>query len=137
MNEKLELVLRVTLDRSALKRRSPHMGEGDAPFFILGLVQALLSSRFSDQCCEVVLESATGLDARFLQSMSSFAQRHQRAIRELRTYGETMVDDQEVLDVLQRFHTVTAMPVGSKWRVSRCPSEAEQASSSVRKQIKH
>jgi hypothetical protein len=53
MGEKLEIALRVTLDRAALARRLGRPVEKETAFFILGLVHAQLCSHYGDDCCTV------------------------------------------------------------------------------------
>lgn len=119
MGDKLEITLRVTLDRPGLERRLRQPIENDKAFFILGLVQAQLTRYFGQECCRVEMEAATGLTASLIGVMNDFARDHQRAIDSLHEQGEVIVDDADLADVLQLHHDVVVTPVGSRWRVAR------------------
>lgn len=117
MDRRLELTLRVTLDRAGVRKRLKKPVESDTAFFILGMVHALLTSKYGDEYCTVEMESATGLDAEFVRSMNSFARRHKAAMDALETYGEVWVEDQELLEVLQLLHNVVVTQVDGRWHV--------------------
>lgn len=119
MGDKLEMVLRVTLDRPGLERKLERKVENDTAFFVLGMVHAQLTGAFGDEHCEVDLESATGLEAGFVRSMNSFARRHKRVLDAFESQGEVMVEDQDILEVFQALHDVVITPLGRRWRVVR------------------
>lgn len=119
MSDRLEITLRVTLDRDGAAEHLGRPIDKDTAFFVLGLVHAQLTSTFGDDHCVVELETATGLQQAFLRSMNSFARRHKRALQALDANGEVMVDDEDVLEVFQLLHDVIVTPIGSRWRVVR------------------
>lgn len=119
MHDKLEITLRITLDRPGLERQLKRPVETDTAFFVLGLVHAQLTSAFGDDYCRVDMESATGLDPQFVRSMNSFARRHKRALEALELHGEVMVEDKDILEVFQLLHDVVITPLGSRWHVMR------------------
>lgn len=115
--ERLELTLRITLDRAGVRRRLKEPVESDTAFFILGMVHALLTSKYGGEHCTVEMESATGLHPDFVRSMNSFARRHKAALDALETYGEVFVEDRDLLEVFQALHDVVVTPVGHRWRI--------------------
>lgn len=119
MADKLEITLRITLDRKGLERQTGRAIENDTAFFVLGLVHAQLTSTFGDDHCMVDMESATGISPDLIRAMNSFARRHKRALEALDRDGEVMVDDRDVLEVFQTLHDVIITPLGSRWRVVR------------------
>lgn len=127
MGDKLEITLRITLDRPGVERHLGRAVENDTAFFILGLVHAQLTDTFGDEHCMVDMESATGLDPAFVRSMNSFARRHKKALETLESNGEVMVADQDILEVFQLLHNVIITPLGGRWRVSRMDLGAEPA----------
>lgn len=119
MGEKLEITLRITLDRAGLERRLGRPVDHDQAFFVLGMVYAQLSSRFGEEDCTVEMTDATGVDRDLLQPMNAFARELRRTLRRLDEAGEAVVDDPELLAVLQITQEVMAMPEGGRWRVTR------------------
>lgn len=119
MADKLEITLRITLDRPGLQRHLRRVVENDTAFFVLGLVHAQLTSTFGDDNCTVDMEAATGVSPDLIRSMNSFARRHKRALQALEDYGEAIVDEQDVLEVLGLLHDVVITPLGGRWRVTR------------------
>lgn len=119
MEDKLEITLRITLDRPGLEKQLRRRVENDTAFFILGLVHAQLTSTFGDDYCQVDLETATGVNPQLIRSMNSFARRHKKALEALELQGEVVVEDRDVLEVMQTLHDVIITPVGAKWHVSR------------------
>ncbi len=117
MDQRLELTLRVTLDRAGVRKRLKKPVESDTAFFILGMVHALLTSKYGVEHCTVEMESATGLDSEFVRSMNSFARRHKAAMDALESCGEVWVEDQELLEVIQLLHDVVVTPVDGRWHV--------------------
>ncbi|MFZ5813908.1 MAG: hypothetical protein ACOY93_01215 [Bacillota bacterium] len=115
--DRLEVTLRIRLDRAGVRRRLKEAVESDTAFFILGMVHALLTSKYGDEHCTVEMESATGLDPAFVRSMNSFARRHKAALDALETYGEVYVEDRDLLEVFQALHDVVITPVGHRWRI--------------------
>lgn len=115
--ERLEVTLRITLDRAGVRRRRKEPVESDTAFFILGMVHALLTSKYGDDHCTVEMESATGLDPTFVRSMNSFARRHKAALDALENHGEVYVEDRDLLEVFQALHDVVITPVGHRWRI--------------------
>lgn len=115
--EKLEVTLRITLDRTGVRRRRKQPVESDTAFFILGMVHALLTSKYGDEHCTVEMDSATGLDPAFVRSMNSFARRHKAALDALETYGEVYVEDRDLLEVFQALHAVVITQIGQGWRI--------------------
>lgn len=91
--------------------------DSDTAFFILGMVHALLTSKYGDEACTVEMESATGLDPAFVRSMNSFARRHKAALDALETNGEVYVEDRDLLEVFQALHDVIITQVGHRWRI--------------------
>lgn len=119
MGEKLEIALRITLNRAGVERRLRRPVGADHAFFVLGMVYAQLSSRFGEEDCTVEMTDATGVDRSLLEPMNAFARELRRTLRRLDETGEAWVDDPELLSILQITHEVTAMPVGGRWRVTR------------------
>lgn len=119
MHEKVEINLRITLDRSGLQRRLGRAIENDFAFYVLGLVHAQLSSQFGDEACLVDMDSATGLSPSLVRSMNSFARRHKLSLDALDRDGEVLVEDRDVVEVFELLHNVIITPVGSRWRVVR------------------
>lgn len=119
MEDKLEITLRITLDRPGLERQLRRRVENDTAFFILGLVHAQLTSTFGDDHCQVDLETATGVNPQLIRSMNSFARRHKKALEALELQGEVIVEDRDVVEVMQTLHDVIITPVGAKWHVCR------------------
>jgi len=119
MGDKLEITLRITLDRPGVERHLGRSIENDTAFFVLGLVHAQLTGTFGDDHCFVDMDSATGLDPAFVRSMNSFARRHKKALETLETVGEVTVADKDILEVFQLLHNVIITPVGGRWRVAR------------------
>lgn len=119
MEDKLEITLRITLDRPGLEKRLRHPLENDKAFFILGLVHAQLTSSFGNEHCRVEMEAATGVDPGLIRALSSFPQRHKQAVTTLDERGEVLVEDRDVLEVLTIMHDVIITPVGPRWRVAR------------------
>jgi hypothetical protein len=117
--DKLEITLRITLDRLGLEQRLGRTVENDTAFFVLGLVYAQLTGHFGDDHCNVDMEAATGINPRLIQTMNSFARRHKRALEALDTHGEALVEDRDVLEVMQQLQDVLITPLGTKWRVTR------------------
>lgn len=115
--EKLEISLRIKLDRAGVRKRLKETVESDTAFFILGMVHALLTSKYGDEHCTVEMEAATGLNPEFVRSMNSFARRHKAALDALETYGEVFVEDRDLLEVFQALHDVVITPVGHRWRI--------------------
>lgn len=125
MGEKLEITLRITLDRPGLEKEWKRPVENDTAFYVLGLVHAQLTSIFGDEHCTVDMESVTGLDTAFVRSMNSFARRHKRALDSLEHHGEALIEDRDLLEVFEVLHDVIITPIGGKWRVSRLEPTAE------------
>ncbi len=125
MGDRLEITLRITLDRPGLEKLWKRAVENDTAFYVLGLVHAQLTSTFGDDTCTVDMESATGLDTAFVRSMNSFARRHKRALDTLDAQGEVLIEDRDLLEVFQVLHDVVITPIGSRWRVSRVTLPAE------------
>lgn len=126
MADKLEITLRITLDRPGLERRLQRPVENDTAFFVLGLLHAQLTSYFGDEHCQVEMESATGVNPALIRSMNSFARRHKRALEALDLQGEVIVEEQDVLEVLGLLHNVVITPLGARrWRVARYGSPDE------------
>lgn len=125
MADKLEITLRITLDRPGLQRSLRRAVENDTAFFVLGLVHAQLTSTFGDENCVVDMESATDVNPDLIRTMNSFARRHKRALQALEDYGEAIVDDQDVLEVLGLLHDVVITPLGGRWRVARSSALTE------------
>jgi hypothetical protein len=119
MEDKLEVTLRITLDRSGLERQLRRKVENDTAFFILGMVHAQITGAFGDDYCAVEMESGTGLNPQLVKAMNSFPRRHKRALEALERDGEALVEDRDVLEVFQTLHDVIITPVGSRWRVAR------------------
>ena len=119
MADKLEITLRITLDRAGLEKRLRHPLENDKAFFVLGLVHAQLTSTFGDEHCHVEMESATGVNPDLIRSMNSFPRRHKQAVAALDERGEVFVEDRDVLEVLTLMHDVIITPIGARWRVAR------------------
>jgi hypothetical protein len=121
MGDKLEVTLRITLDRPGLERQLRRPVESDTAFFILGLVHAQLTSTFGEELCVVEMEAATGVSAALIRDMNSFARRHKRALDTLDQYGEVVVSDRDrdIVEVFQSLHDVIITPLGAGWRVSR------------------
>lgn len=119
MEDTLELTLKVTLDRHGLKRHLRREVDKDIAFFILGLVNAQLTSTFGEQNCTVGLITATGINPLFLQRMNSFARLHKRANEELNERGEVIVEDRDLLQVFESVYDVTVTPLGERWRITR------------------
>lgn len=126
MGDKLEVTLRITLDRPGLERLWGRKVEEDTAFFILGLVHAQMTERFTEAFCQVDMESATGMDQGFVRSMNSFARRYKRALDELQRWGHAQVEDADLVDVIRMLHQVEVTPTGSSWRVVRLGAGNEQ-----------
>lgn len=120
MDGKVEIMLRVTLDRAGLGQRLQRPIESDFAFFVLGLVHAQLTSQFGDEHCLVDMESATGVKTDLIRSMNSFARRHKVALEALERDGEVTVVDRDLVEVFQLLHNVIITPLGGRWRVVRC-----------------
>lgn len=121
MGDKLELNLRITLDRNGLRQHLGREVENDVAFFVLGMVNAHLTSLLSDEHCQVDMQSATGLDPVFVRSMNGFTRKHKRALEVLDAQGEVVIEDRELLEVFQELHDVMVTPLGGRWRVARSP----------------
>ncbi|HYG58076.1 MAG TPA: hypothetical protein VD902_08455 [Symbiobacteriaceae bacterium] len=119
MRDKLEITLKITLDRPELERKLKRSLENDTAFFILGMVHAQLTSTFGDEHCQVEMQGATGVNPALIQAMNSFPRRHKRALDALDQWGEAIIEDQDVLEVFQTLHDVVITPLGGKWRVTR------------------
>lgn len=119
MDDKLEVTLRITLDRPGIERRLGRKVENDTAFFVLGLVHAQLTATFGDEHCVVEMESGTGLSPTLIRAMNSFARRHKRALEVLDAEGEVIVEDRDILEVFQTLHDVIITPLGNRWRVVR------------------
>jgi hypothetical protein len=124
MEDKLEVTLRITLDRSGLERQLGRKVENDTAFFILGMVHAQLTSTFGDDHCAVEMESGTGLKPELVKAMNTFPRRHKRALEALERYGEVTVEDLDILEVFQTLHDVIITPMGTRWRVARLTQPA-------------
>ncbi|HWI64631.1 MAG TPA: hypothetical protein VNT75_22625 [Symbiobacteriaceae bacterium] len=125
MDDKLEITLRITLDRSGLERQLGRKLENDTAFYVLGMLYAQLSSTFGDEHCLVEMTSATGLKSDLITAMNSFPRRHKKALDALEAWGEAVVEDRDVLEVFQTLHDVVITPLGaSRWRVSYARAEA-------------
>ncbi len=118
MNEKLEITLRITLDRTGLRRRLGWPMESDTAFFVLGRVYAELTGLFGDEHCRVELDSATGVSPELIAAMRTFPRRHKQVLDALQARGEAMVEDPDILEVLALLHDVVITPTGSGWCVS-------------------
>lgn len=125
MDDKLEITLRITLNRPGLEQQLRRKIENDTAFFILGLVHAQLTSRFGDEHCVVEMDSGTGLRPELIRAMNSFARRHKRALEALDAHGEVIVEDRDILEVFQTLHDVIITPLGHRWRVVRMPQVGE------------
>lgn len=129
MRDKLEVTLKITLDRPELEQKLRRSLDNDTAFYILGLLHAQLTSTFGDEHCRVEMESATGVSPSLIQAMNSFPRRHKRALDSLDRWGEVIIEDPDVLEVLQTLHDVVITPVSGKWRVTRsvplCPSAGD------------
>lgn len=121
MGDKLELTLRITLNRDGLRKHLGREVENDTAFYILGMVNAHLTGTFGDEHCQVDMEQATGLDPAFVRSMNAFARMHKRALEALDAQGEVMIEDPALLEVFQELHDVMVTPVKGRWRVARPP----------------
>lgn len=119
MRDKLEVTLKITLDRPELEQKLRRTLENDTAFFILGMVYKQLTSTFGDEHCVVEMEAATGVSPSLIEAMNSFPRRHKRALDMLDRWGEVLVEDADVLEVLQTLHNVIITPVAGKWRVTR------------------
>jgi len=122
VGDKLEIALRITLDRSGLEKRLRRPVGADYAFFVLGMVHAHLSSRFGEEDCTVEMTAATGVDPELLEPMNIFARELRRTLRDLDETGEAMVEDPDLLSVLQITQGVVAVPVGGGWRITRSRS---------------
>lgn len=124
MDDKLEITLRITLNRSDLERQFRRKVENDTAFYILGMVHAQLSSTFGDDHCAVEMESATGIQPDLIRAMNSFPRRHKRALDALEAWGVAIVEDRDVLEVFQTLHDVIITPLDSgRWRVAYAQAE--------------
>lgn len=124
MDDKLEITLRITLNRPGLERQLRRKVENDTAFYILGMLHAQLSSTFGDDHCLLEMESATGIPADLIRSMNSFPRRHKKALDALEAWGETVVEDRDVLEVFQTLHDVIITPLSSgRWRVAYARAE--------------
>jgi hypothetical protein len=127
VTERLEVTLSITIDRAGLERKLNHPIEKETAFFILGMVNAQLSSRFGEEFCHVELTTASGLSTTFLRSMNTFARKHQQALSAFEADGEVVVDDRFLVEVFQLLHSVTVIKVGEQWRVVRKERVADEA----------
>lgn len=126
MDDKLEITLRITLDRPGLERQLRRKVENDTAFYVLGMLHAQLTSTFGDDHCLVELAAATGVAPELIRAMNSFPRRHKRALDALEAWGEAIVVDRDVLEVFQTLHDVLITPLGpSRWRVARADGEQE------------
>lgn len=119
MDEKLEITLRITLDRSGLERERHVEVPKEIAFNILGRVHAQLTDEFGDEHCLVEMDAATGLNPHLVRSMNSFAPRHKRALEALYNEGEALVADRDIVEVFAAMHDVIITPIGSRWRISQ------------------
>lgn len=125
MDDKLEITLRITLNRPGLEQQLGRKVENDTAFYVLGMIYAQLSSTFGDEHCLVEMAAATGLKPDLIAAMNSFPRRHKKALDALEAWGETIVEDRDVLDVFQTLHDVVITPISSgRWRVTRSTSAA-------------
>lgn len=120
VEEKLEVTLRIVLDRPGIERTRQRPLEKEVAFNILGRVYAQLSDEFGE-FCQVELEAATGVNPELIRSMNSFAPRHKRALDALLQHGEAIVDDRDVMEAFAAIHDVVITPIGSRWRVAQHP----------------
>lgn len=137
MDEKLEVTLRITLDKPGLEQRLRRVIENDTAFFILGLVHAQLTATFGDEYCKVELAKATGIDPGLILVMNSFARRHKRALESLDQQGELVTPDRDIIEVLQLLDDVIVMPVGQQWRVVRQQRQVDSITGETHKAPKN
>lgn len=130
MGEKLEVTLRISLDRSALEQRWNREVANDTAFYLLGLVHAQLTGTLGDECCQVEMERATGVDPALIQAMNTFAPQHKRALEALEAHGEVTVSNPDLVEVLQTLHHVVVTPIGSSWHIFRPSGRREVSASS-------
>jgi hypothetical protein len=119
VDERVEVRLRITLDRTGLGSRLRRPIENDFAFFVLGLVYGQLAAQFGDENCRVEMESATGIEPGLARAMNDFARRHKQALDTLDRSGEVTVADRDVVEVFQTLHDVIITQVGSSWRIVR------------------
>jgi len=125
MDDKLEITLRITLNRPGLERQLQRKVENDTAFYILGMIYAQLSNTFGDEHCLVEMASATGLNPDLIRSMNSFPRRHKQALDALEAWGEAIVVDRDVVEVFQTLHNVIITPLGTgRWRVAYAQSQS-------------
>lgn len=115
--DRMEVSLKIVLDRAGVGRRHEAPLESHSAFFILGLVHALLTDKYGDQNCTVEMESATGLSQEFVKSMNTFASRHKAALNALAHDGEVYIRDADLLEVFQVLHDVVVTQAGQGWWV--------------------
>lgn len=127
MDDKLEITLRVTLDRPGLEKQLHRKVENDTAFYILGMIHAQLHASFGDDHCQVDMLTATGVNPELIRAMNSFPRRHKKALDALETWGEAVVEDRDVLEVFQTLHDVIITPLsGGRWRVAYARTPAQE-----------
>lgn len=119
MSDKLEITLRIALDRSGLAKRLKRAVEDEDAFFVLGLVNAQLTSTFGEEHCQVEMESASGVSRSLIEAMRALPRRLKRTLETLKQDGEAEVTDPDVLAAVAQLEGVTVRRVGGKWLVVR------------------
>jgi len=117
--DKLEMTVKITLDRRVAGRIRQGALENDAVFFVLGLLRAQLADAFGADRCSAELTTATGQRPEFLQTMNAFACRYQTAMSELAERGEVEVDDPQLAQVFREVHHLRVTDLGGRWTITQ------------------
>ncbi|MGE5674028.1 MAG: hypothetical protein ACM3XM_09070 [Mycobacterium leprae] len=137
MSDKLEITLRIALDRSGLAERLDGPVDNDTAFFILGLVHAQLTAMFGDENCMVELNAASGIDPSLIREMNGFARRHKQALETLRAQGNVLVAEWDIVEVLQLLQDVSVTPVGERWLVELVTGDGPELVGADVSRVKH
>lgn len=116
--DRIELTVKITLDRQAAGRVRRGSLDNDAAFFVLGLLRAQLADAFGQDRSGVELLAATGHRPEFLQSMNAFANLYRNAMHELEQRGEVEVADAHLAQVFREVHRLQVTDLGGRWSVA-------------------
>ena len=118
MKDRLEITLRIALDRSDLARRLGSTVDQDTAFFIFGLVSAQLIGQYGDHACQVEMISASGVDQALIDAMNELPRSLKQTRETLLSTGEVVVTDPDLLVALRVLEEVTVTPKEGRWLVT-------------------
>ncbi|HEY3368703.1 MAG TPA: hypothetical protein VGK74_26905 [Symbiobacteriaceae bacterium] len=137
MSDKLEITLRIALDRSGLAKRLKRPVEDEDVFFVLGLVNAQLAGTFGENHCLVEMESASGVSRSLIEAMNVLPRRLRQTLQALKRDGEAVVTDPDVLAALCEMQDLTVTPMDGKWLVIRPAAPGDPSVTPGSKGMKH